>query len=374
MIFLISIFILPIIYTYIFYPLILLFLSWIRKEENLVAESKNLSVTLLISAFNEEVCIKEKIENSLKLEYENLKIIVISDCSTDSTNEIVKSFQEVELLELSERKGKNGGLNEALKKVDSDIVVFSDANSLYKKNAIKQIVNKFSTKNIGCVVGELKFTNDENAAIGEGEGLYWKYEYFVKNLESELGRLLIANGSIFAVLREVCPILYPDVANDFQIPLSVLSKGKKCVLEKSAIAIEKTASETKDEFKRKVRIINRGLNGMKKMWKDLNCFTKWQLISHKILRWLVGYFQSLIFILSAFSARENCLASFFFQLQIFFYLLASLGYFLDKKNINSKITFIPFYFCSINLASSIAIFQFLTGKKYSTWTPPKSAR
>lgn len=361
-----------IIFTFCGYPLILFLIgSKIKWNKGEVLPEIYPKVSFIIPVFNEEKVIREKITNSLKLDYPDLDIVVISDGSTDNSVKICKEFSDkIRLFYSNDNKGKNESINSVMPFIDSEIVVFTDANTFYDKKAIKNLVRNFSDHSTGCVVGQLKLYQTENSNIGGGEGIYWKYEHMLKKLESRIGCLLVANGGIFGVRKELIEKLEPDIANDFQIPISVASKGYKVVYEPEAIAYEKTSTDPKEEFSRKVRIVNRGLIGLKKLRSKIRGIRLFEFIFHKFLRWMVGPLSIILFIITMLLIdKAFYLVAFIFQ--IVFYLLALIG-FLTKSNV--KLLYFPFYICLVNISSIKAIIDALRGKTYSKWISPETSR
>lgn len=363
---------LTVVFTFCGYPLILFLIGlkrkWNRRE---VFSEYYPKVSLIISIFNEEKVIREKIINSLKLDYPDLDIVVISDGSTDNSVEICKKFSNrIRLFYSDDNRGKNESINSVMPFIDSEIVVFTDANTFYDKKAVKNLVRNFSDPSVGCVVGQLKLYQTESSNIGGGEGIYWKYEHTLKKLESGIGSLLVANGGIFGVRRELVEKLESDIANDFQIPMSVASKGYKVVYEPEAVAYEKTSINVKEEFNRKVRIVNRGLIGFQKLRSEIRGIRLFEFIFHKFLRWAAGALAIIFFIISVLLAEETFYLVVLI-LQIVFYLLALIG-FLTKARM--KLLYLPFYICLINISSITAIINALRGKTYSKWISPETSR
>ena len=242
------------------------------------SKNKNLepTVSLIITAHNEEEIIKSKLENSLTLNYplEKLQIIIASDGSTDGTVRLAEEHHEVEVLNLS-RMGKTAAQNEAVKRASGDIVVFSDANAYYEPNAISELVKWFVDSSVGCVCGELRYRGKSQ------EVLYWKYEVMVKGLESRTGRLLGANGSIYAIRKTNYINLPEDVISDFVEPLKVYKNGQNVVYESQAVAWEDYPSQT---FNRKRRIILRSLQSLQYLDTLLHPFKNRNLFWHKGIR------------------------------------------------------------------------------------------
>ena len=250
--------ILVVLYSYFGYPILLYLIGKFgrRKPPRPAPTGEMPSVCLIISAFNEETVLYDKIQNSLSQKYpaDKLTILVASDGSPDRTVEIAEGFADygVEVVHRNERRGKSAVLNDVIAGRRDDVIVFTDANSVFSEDAIGRLVRNFSDPSIGCVVGRLRYVDRETSSVGKGEGAYWKYEGMVSRLESALSSVLVANGSIFAIRRSLFQILYPEVANDFQVPMDIAAQGAGVVYEPRAEAIEHTAELWREEFQRKV--------------------------------------------------------------------------------------------------------------------------
>lgn len=382
-----------IIYTYFLYPLLLWLLCFFFKRP---INKKDItpSVSLIIAAHNEEKCIKEKIKDSLNLDYprDKLEIIVASDCSSDRTDEIVREYEDkgIKLVRQQVRKGKTAAQNKAVESAKGEILVFSDAPTMYRANAIKKIVRNYNDLKIGCVAGEVIYRSDTASTIGNGGALYWKYESKIKQLESDLGSILGAAGCIYSMRKSlyfpmdesyISDFLSPleiavrSLDDDFLAPIRVYFKGVRSVMEPEAIAYEKTSKSLAEEFKMRSRVITRAIAGLVHMRKILNpfVFTKYsfQIVSHKILKWLVPVFMIIIFI-SNLSLLHNKFYYITFQLQLLFYVLAILGFVLDKVKLpRVNVFFVPYYFCIVNLAVLFGICKNIIGKKDRLWTPKR---
>ncbi len=337
------------------------------------------SVTLLISVYNEEKVIDKKIKNSLALDYKNMNIIVSSDGSTDKTNEISKKYlsENLHVFAYKNNRGKNSAINDSISKITSDIVVLSDANVLYKKDCICRLVERFSDR-VGCVVGELKLQNESMSSIGEGEVKYWAYESNIKELESELGSVLVSNGSVCAIRRKLFTQLnFDGIADDFQIPMDIAYNGYYVVYEKKALGFEKTTTDLKEELNRKIRIINQGLLGFQLLRNRIKGFRLFQFISHKFLRWFIGIWAILVFIsnfvLVDFVDLFNIYNVLFFGQNIF-YILASVGYILKNIKKLHLIFYGPMYICMICIAGIIALIKYFKGYRFEKWEKAESSR
>ncbi len=373
-----------IIYIYIGYPLTIFILSKIYKieiKDIYKSEEEYPEVSLIIPAYNEEVVIEKKIKNVLSLDYpkEKLEVWVMSDGSTDRTDEIVKNYANkgIKLFRQEPRAGKVNGLNKVVKLAKGEIIVFTDANSMYEKDAIKKLVKYFKDEKIGLVCGRLRYLTERGKILGET--FYWKLEDFLKRCESNLGELLVVNGSIYAVRKDLYLEIPGYLADDFIIPMNVGYNRKKAIYEPLAITSEFVAQNIMDEFKTKVRIITRGLHGTKffifKIMRS-SPLRFFEFLFHKFFRWIAPIFLMLFFFLNIYLFPVANIYKLIFTLQIFFYFMALIGYLWLKyigKNC-PKIFLIPFYFVEMNFAAIIGILKFLKGEKFATWDIAQSTR
>ena len=360
-------------YSYFGYPLILMILGLFKSKKINKGEIAPL-ITLFISAYNEEEIIRKKIENSLNLDYpkDKLEIVVASE-SDDNTNNIMKEYEGrgIKLFAYSGREGKQFTTYRTIPKCSGEIIVFSDANAIYKKDALKKLSRNFNDFQIGCVSGELKYINPRKVAIGESEGLYWKYEVFIKNLESKIQSVLGANGSIYAIRKKLYRPLSKYRGDDFELPIRIAQQGYGVVWEPEAISQEEVSPGTKEEFRRKVRISawawQSSLVLLKNSLRKFQLLLVFQLISHKILRWLVGFFLILIFFSNLFLLNIPFYLILFI-LQIVFYSLAIFAYIRDRQGKKTtKITNLAYYFSMVNLACIIGVWRGIFCKQKPTW-------
>lgn len=369
-----------ILYSYFGYPLLLLLVGKFgrRRSRQTSSTTELPSVCLIISAFNEDRVIRDKIQNSLSQQYpaDKLTILVASDGSTDGTCAIVGEFFEygVELHHRTSRRGKSAVLNDVIRTRGEDIVVFTDANSVFSRDAVGNLARQFADPSIGCVVGRLRYVDRDWSSIGKGEGAYWRYEGVVSRLESALSSVLVANGSIFAIRRELFQDLYPEVANDFQIPIDIAANGHGVVYEPRAEAIEHTAEYWREEFQRKVRIVLRGLTGFSVLRSRIRGFRLWQFASHKLLRWLAGLFLLTAFAANAVLAASSTAYAVLFWLQVLFYAAAFVGSRLRHIGKPRKVFYVPFYFTMVNAAALVSIIKFLGGRRQTVWEKAESTR
>ena len=366
-----------ILYVYAGYPLILFCIGLFRKRRANGAGDRIPSVALIISAHNEERIIRDKIENSLKLDYpkDRLKIVIASDGSLDGTNDVVRQYEgmNIVLKSFDRREGKSSTLNRAVLGLDEDIIVFSDANAFYKEDAIKKLVAGFDTDSVGCVVGRLVYL-DNNSYVGKGESLYWRYESLLNRLESRIGSVLVATGTIFAIRRELFRPVIKDVANDFQLPAEVADQGYDVVYAGEAIAYEKSTYFSREEFARKRRIIVRGLTGFGYLKNSFGGRVRiLQFVTRKLLRWWIGAMLPLLYVSNLVLVGSPIFLTIFI-LQNIFYIFAVVGSTLRRGKVQSRIFFIPFYFVLVNGAALTAILTYLGGRRCSAWEKAETTR
>lgn len=365
-------------YTYFGYPLFLSFLTLFSKKQ--IDKSEIFPfVSLVIAAYNEEKVITKKIENSLSLDYpkDKLEIIVASDCSTDKTHQIVKDFADrgVKLYISKKRAGKTACRNEMIGQTRGEIVIFSDATGIYKKDVIKKLVRNFNDRRVGCVGGILRYINPKNSMVGAGEGLYWNYEVSIRKKESMLGNLMAVSGSIYAMRKKLYISPPKELADDLISPLMTKKQGYYCVYEPEAICMEETTTGTQDELSKRARIALRNIMGLHYMKTLFNPFKygifSFKLFSHKILRLAVPVLLILIAILNIVLLTESQLYLFLAMLQGMFYVFACIGYLLYRVKKGHKLFYIPLYFCTTNLGILLGIINFLSGKNKMTWEPAR---
>ncbi len=338
-------------------------------------------VSLIIPVWNEEKAIAERLENALALDYpgDRLEIIVASDGSDDGTHRIVSGYapQGVRLLSFP-RRGKIYALKDAVAKATGEILVFSDANSMYKPDALRMLMRNFADPEVGGVCGNQIYLKAKQAdTTSEGEGMYWSFDKWLKNLESLTGNIVSAHGAIYAIRRELYqPPASAAVTDDFAISTAVIEQGHRLVFEAEAIAYEEPTPAASLEFGRKVRIMTRGLRGVLLRRKLLNPFRygfySLELFSHKVLRRLVPFFLLVLFTASWFLSGTG---RFYFAAavaQTLFYLLAAAGYVLRRRQIGRlKFFYVPFFYCLANAAAFIAVIRLLRGKRVEFWQPQR---
>ena len=331
------------------------------------------TVSFIITAYNEEKRIVEKIENTLKQDYprEKLEIIVASDCSSDRTDEIVKSYQSIglRLVRASARKGKENAQKLAVDAASGDILIFSDSATILMPDGISKIVRNFNDPTVGCVSSVDKFIDSEGSI--SGEGAYVKYEMLSRSLETKVNTLVGLSGSFFAARKEVCKDWSADLQSDFNTLLNSIKIGLRGVSDPDSIGYYRNIADEKKEFDRKVRIVLRGISVFMRNLELLNPLKyglfSWQLFSHKLCRWMVPFGMLIALgtnILLAFNSLFYTVA---LVIQIAFYGFALAGMYLGS--FSRGILKLPFFFVSVNYAILNAWFKYVSGERMVSWPP-----
>ncbi len=366
------------VFIYIGYPISMWLAGKFVSRKHSVTPPDKPKVTIIIPAFNEEKCIRENIENKLNQNYpqDKLQIIVVSDDSTDDTNNIVSEFaskypDKVELINQIPRQGKTAGVNKAVKKATGSILVFADANSIFDIDAITQLVKTFDDQDVGYVTGKMVYTHSDGSLVGDGCSAYMKYENHLRVLESNMGSIVGVDGGVDAMRKELFTELRPDQLPDFVQPLSVVKQGYRVVYNSEALLKEEALEENKSEFRMRVRVSLRAywaLLDMKILFNPLQFgLFSYQLFSHKALRYLAFIPQIAAFVSNAALMNEGFVFTALFIGQIVFYLLAFYGHI--NQSSSNKLVKLSYYLCLVNLAAMIAFFQFVRGKKIVIWKP-----
>ena len=367
-------------YTYIGYPLFVYVVSRLLPKPINRADFAPF-VTVLITAYNEERDISGKLENTLQIDYpkEKLEIMVASDCSNDRTDEIVKEFapKNVKLYRQTERLGKTMAQNAAVEKALGEIILFSDATTMYERDVLRAMLPNFADKTIGCVAGKLIYVDDSHSPVGKGAKSYWNYETFLKEVESRACSLIGASGCLYAVRKSAYKPMYAEACSDFLICTILYRQGLRSVYEPNAVCTEETNRRTDKEMRMRVRVISQTFTDLWRNRGMLNPlksgFYAIELISHKVFRYAVPLFLLLTLFSSMFLAFSSIIFAVIFALQVIFYLLALIGWLLERKEKPLGILAIPLYFVLTNLASLVGFYKFLRGERYARWEPIRDA-
>ncbi len=381
------------VYTFVGYAIVLFVLLKIKK---IIFSKKVLSfdasfepdICLFVTAFNEKDYVNQKVANSFSLDYpkEKIQYLWITDGSDDGTPDLLKKYGNLEVHHLPERRGKMHAMNRGVKFVKAPIIIFSDTNTILGKQSIREIVAKFSNPKTGCVAGEKRIVEkDADSAAGAGEGLYWKFESWIKKMDSELNSAVGAVGELFAIRTELFEDVEEDtLLDDFMISLRIAQKGYHIAYTPNAYAEETASLNVKEELKRKIRIAAGGIQTIFRMKGLLNPFRfgilSWQYFSHKVLRWTLAPISLVIILptnLLIVWQQNGWFDTGFYTLALYVqalcYLLALVGWYFENRKIRFKLLFIPYYFTSINYAAIRGVFRFFKGKQTVNWEKSKRA-
>jgi cellulose synthase/poly-beta-1,6-N-acetylglucosamine synthase-like glycosyltransferase len=341
------------------------------------------TVSLIIAAYNEEAVIGDRLENALAADYpaDCLQILVAADGCSDGTAAIVERYaaRGVRLLSLP-RQGKIPALNAAAAQATGEILVFSDANVMCHPQALRALARNFADPSVGGVAGHTTYALEAGSeSSSRGESLYWDYDTWLKQLESFTGSIVSAHGGLYAVRRALYrPVADSAVTDDFAISTGVIEQGYRLVFEPEARATEFAVPEAQREFRRRVRLMTRGLRGVVLRRRLLNPlrfgFYAVVLFSHKVLRRLAPVPLIVIAASSAYLAPVNAFYLAAASAQALFYTLALLGFLLRRaRSGRLKFVYIPFYYCMANAACGVALVHLLRGRRIELWQPQRQA-
>ncbi|GAA4840617.1 glycosyltransferase family 2 protein [Algivirga pacifica] len=334
-------------------------------------------VTMVVAAYNEEDFIREKIRNCFELNYpkDKLKLLFVTDGSTDSTQDIIAQYSDIMLYHQDGRAGKIAAVNRVMPFVTSPITIYCDANTLLNQDAIVNIVRHYQDERVGGVAGEKRIMKlDEDNASGAGEGFYWRYESTLKKWDSELNSVVGAAGELFSIRTE----LYENVSTailieDFYMSLKIAMAGYKFVYEPDAYAVETASVSVKEELKRKVRISAGGLQAVFMLFPLLNIFKygmlSFQYVSHRAIRWTLAPLSLAVLLFTNIwlAMDQGGVYNVLLLGQLLFYSLVTVGWLISNHKIRYKIFFIPYYFFMMNYSVYLGLLRLLRGKQTVIW-------
>lgn len=343
-----------------------------------------LQVTLVVPAYNEEGFIEEKIKNCLTLDYPAnlIACLFVTDGSTDATPDVVRRYPQVKLMHQPERGGKIAAMNRVMKTITTPVVIFCDANTLLNPAAVRWIVRHYHDPQVGGVAGEKKVVGGTNENIaGTGEGLYWKYESFLKQLDSDFYSVVGAAGELFSFRTHLYDPVEPDtLLDDFVISLRICQKGYRVIYEPNAYAVEQPSFNLEEERKRKVRISTGGFQAISRLTPLLQFFRHPRLtylyVSHRVLRWAVcPFLLPLIFLLNIWlvAQQQHSIYTVLLWLQVFFYVAAFAGWLLSKAGKSAKAFTFAYYFLFMNLSLYSGFFRYVSGGQSVMWEKARRA-
>ncbi|HEY3105010.1 MAG TPA: glycosyltransferase family 2 protein [Pyrinomonadaceae bacterium] len=364
------------VYTYVGYPLLVFVVANVRPRRHRTTAFEP-SVSFIITAYNEERDLAAKLENTLALDYpkELLEIIVASDASSDRTDEIVQQFASrgVKLYRQPQRLGKTTAQNSAVERAHGEILVFSDATTMYQPNVLRAMIPNFADATVGCVAGRLIYVDPTESSVGRGAVSYWNYEVFLRRQESRACSLIGASGCMYAVRKSAYLPLYPEAHGDFLIATKMIQQGLRTVFEPEAVCMEETNRRVDNELRMRVRVITQTINDLWQHRAMLNPFRSGffavQLFSHKVMRYLVPFLLMIALTASGVLAIGSLIYRLIFAAQLICYGCAVLGLMLERAGLRSRLLTFPQYFVLTNLASVIALYKLARGERYARWEP-----
>lgn len=366
-------------YAYVGYPLVAWTLAKLAPRP--ARQGVELpSVTLLIAAHNEESVIGPRLENALAMDYpaDKLEIVVVADGCTDRTAAIAAEYADrgVRVIQQLPRQGKIAALNVGVPLAQGEIIVGTDANAMYRPDAMRKLVRWFADPEVGLVAGEKRIHGRGTAA--QGEGVYWRYEHWLKRQDTRFGSVMGATGEIFAIRKALWQALPGDtVIEDFVIAMGVVRGGKRAVFDPLAISEEEASPSVEEEFKRKTRI---AAGGWQAVWRlrgllaPANGLAAFQYVSHRVLRWVVvPPLLPILFALNALLSLGSAFWGAIFTIQLALYGLAALGWQMRSRGETSRFVVVPFYFAYLNAAALVGAWRFVSHSQPVTWEKVRRA-
>jgi cellulose synthase/poly-beta-1,6-N-acetylglucosamine synthase-like glycosyltransferase len=373
-----------VLYSYLLYPL-LLFLAYAvsqvrrdwqylttrrnRRRNSLPAEELP-TVSIILAAYNEEACLKNKIANIRQLKYprEKIEVVIVSDGSTDRTNEILRALSDpdIRVVMLPVRRGKSNAVNRAVEQAQHDILVCSDASTLFDAEALGYLMRHFVDPTVGVVCGSLEFRRTLESQ--QTEGVYWKYESILRLMEGRLNATLTASGAIYA-LRRRCftPVMPNTLIEDFVIPMNARKLGYRVLYDPEAIAMEDAPGSVTGEFTRRVRLAIGSFRALREFFSvPLGGFAWLAFFCHKLLRWIVPFMLIGLFVSNTLLLRRP-LYQMAFVGQLLVYAWASFGYLFRDRLQRVRFGLVGYFLLAMNLAFLVGFFSFLFGREEGTW-------
>ena len=390
--------VLAVFYTYLGYGLLIFglvtfrrLLGWGRSNPNNSAFLPD--VMLVVPAYNEREYMIEKVQNSLALDYppDKLQFLFVTEGSTDGTTELLEkqALTNPRILVKGghQRLGKIEAVNQAMRQIHTPFVIFTDANTTLNPEAVRRIIRHFADPQVGAVAGEKRIQLlPTEAAVGSGEGLYWKYESFLKRLDTELHSVVGAAGELFAVRTDLYePVEKDTLLDDFVISLRIAEQGYRVIYEPEAYALERPSFSVSEEKKRKVRIAAGGFQAIARLLPLLNVFRHgwlaFQYTSHRVMRWAIAPFclplilllNGLVLVLPGNSLLSPVLYQVLLLAQLVFYASALLGYYLEDRRIRIKLLFVPYYFSFMNVCALLGYQRYRRGNDTGIWEKVRRA-
>jgi len=353
-------------YTYLGYGMLLYVIIRLkrlfkgqRQLPQMPSDEELPTMTLMICAYNEQDIVAEKMQNTRTLDYpqDKFRVMWVTDGSTDQTNELLKAYPEADIVFSPERRGKTAALKHGLRETRTELVAFTDANTMINASALREIARRFKDPTVGCVSGEKRVAARNGEMAAEGEGLYWRYESTLKRWDSELYSAMGAAGELYAVRLALCREV-PDNAllDDFMMSMIIVDEGHRIDYTPEAYALEYGSANIFEESKRKRRIAAGGLQSIWWLRRMLNPLRQplvaFQYISHRVLRWSVTPIAMLLLLLANILLvvmGASTVYTLMLALQLLFYLAALMGWLLSRSGHKNKLLYTAYYFIFMNI-------------------------
>lgn len=362
-----------ILYTFAGYPAAMAALARVRARPVRKQADYEPPVTLVIAAYNEEDVIRARLENASDLDYprERLDVLVVADGSSDSTADVARSVAGTRVLFEPERRGKLAAMNRAANAATGEILVFSDANNHYSGNAIRELVAPFADPSVGVVTGRKAIDDGSGRPLDRAEGLYWRYESKLKEWETAVGSVTAVAGEILAFRREAFPSPRPGTMNDdFVQAMLVALDGWRVVYAPEAVSLERASATIGDEAVRRSRLVTGRWQALADLLPTAirkNPAYALQVASHKGLRPLVPFAMLAAALSNVALSREHHWARLLLALQVAFYVAAVLGRESERQGRRSRVLYLPYYFCRMNVATLEGAANYVTRRRESVW-------
>ena len=366
-------------YEFVLYPVLLSIIARIRRIKPIRRDDLLPTVSVLISARNEERDILWKVEETLGWDYpsDRLEVLVASDASTDRTNQILDTIKDPRFryIVLAHRSGKGRALNELAALAKGDLLFFSDANSHIDAACLKRVVRHFADARVGCVTGNSNCSEEGyQPGTSSGTAVYWGHEMLIRHFENQFGSVLVCDGAIFSVRRDLYRPVCPDIANDLELPVRIAADGYWILHEPTAQVLERDTSSPVEEFRRRRRICAQGALGVWRLRGTLRGLRLWQFASHKIMRWLI-LLPLLLLLLSSIVLAGRAIFAVLAVAQVCVYAAGIIGFALVTRGKNpGRLFTIPLYVMVGTIGAFVGVIDAITGRRFDIWESPALSR
>ncbi len=360
-------------YTFVGYPALLAVLARLRPRPVAADRSFEPLVSAVITAYNEADVIARRLENVWQLDYphDRLEVIVVADGSDDGTDELAHAFPGTNVLHRPERAGKLAAMNRAAASASGEVIVFTDANNVFSRTALRELAAPFADPGVGVVTGRKMIDDGSGRELDRSEGLYWRYESKIKSWESTIGSVVAVAGEILAFRRSAFVVAEPGpIAEDFVQAASALARGWRVVYAPEAVSVERASASLDDEAERQARLVALRAHALARVLPELvraNPQAAWQVVSHKAFRPLVPPALALCCASNALLARRLGWAQALLAAQAVFYASALLGWRLERRGRKSRFLYLPYYFVRMNSASVRGALRVARGRQRTAW-------